>query len=79
VRAIGVGHLFLLGERGLQVANSNGAHVKDSIQVGATRRLEVKDRFALVVGQRKLEVFDLSPYRMAMPATTLPASAAPAE
>ena len=74
------GSLFLLGERGLQVASFSGAHVTDSIQVDAARRVEVKDRFALVVGQRKLQVFDLSPYRqVAVPAATLPASAAPAE
>jgi hypothetical protein len=74
------GNLLLLGERGLQVANFSGAHVKDSIQVDATRRVEVKDRFALIVGQRKLQVFDLSPYRqVAVPAATLPASAAPTE
>jgi hypothetical protein len=57
------GNLFLLGERGLQIANYTGAKVRDSIQVGATRRVEVKDRFAFVVGARKLQVFDLSPYR----------------
>ena len=72
------GNLFLLGDRGLQVANYTGARVQDSIQVEATRRVEVKDRFAFVVGSRKLQVFDLSPYRQvgAQAAGQVPASPA---
>ena len=74
------GNLFLLGERGLQVTNYTGSLVQDSIQVEATRRVEIKDRFAFVVGKRKLQVYDLSPYRRAVTAAaTLPASAAPSE
>lgn len=76
------GNLFLLGERGLQVANYTGARVQDSIQVDAARRVEIKERFAFVVGSRKLQVFDLSPYRQVQsPAApqALPASPAPVE
>lgn len=57
------GNLFLLGDRGLQIANYTGAEVEDSIQVESSRRVAVKDRFAFVVGSRKLQVYDLSPYR----------------
>lgn len=72
------GTLFLLGDRGLQVANYTGARVHDSIQVDSTRRVAVKDRFAFVVGSRKLQVFDLSPYRHAGQAAPVAVPAAPA-
>ena len=56
-----------------------GAAVKDSIQVDATRRVEVKERFAFVVGRRKLQVYDLSAYRQPGQPTSLPASPASSE
>ncbi|MBW2415068.1 MAG: hypothetical protein JRG76_11230 [Deltaproteobacteria bacterium] len=73
------GNLFVLGDRGLQVATPSGETVKDSIQVEATRRVEVKERFAFVVGQRKLQVYDLSAYHQPGPSASLPASPAPSE
>ena len=54
---------YILGERGLQIADSNGTGVEDYIQVNADRALAMKGRFALLVGRTTLEVFDLAPYR----------------
>ena len=68
------GHLYLLGGRGLQVAAPKGKWISDSIQVGANRAIQMKGRFALLVGGKTLEVVDLAPYRTvaAAPANTRP-------
>ena len=63
------GHLYLLGDRGLQVTNATGQTVADSIQVSGTRGLVRKDRFAFLVGDRSLEVLDLAPYHQGVPAS----------
>ena len=55
-------HLYLLGERGLQIADPNGRRVEDFVQVGASRAVAMKGRFGLLVGESSVEVLDLSPY-----------------
>jgi hypothetical protein len=71
--------LYLLGERGLQIAVSGEGRVEDFIQVESTRALAVRGRFALLVGNKGLEVLDLSPYAMLEPRSgaALPAARAP--
>jgi hypothetical protein len=60
------GHLYLLGERGLQVADPSGASVSDQIQVTADQSLAPMGRFLLLAGSTSVEVVDLSPYRTAL-------------
>jgi outer membrane protein assembly factor BamD (BamD/ComL family) len=59
------GHLYLLGERGLQIANPSDASVSDQIQVDADQSLAPMGRFLLLAGNTSVEVVDLSPYRSA--------------
>ncbi|MCP4003198.1 MAG: hypothetical protein GY725_03290 [bacterium] len=67
---IGIGsHLYLLGDRGLQIAAADGAWVSDSIQVEATASFERKERYAFLIGQRTLEILDLGPYSMSQVGT----------
>lgn len=58
-------HLYLLGERGLQVATASGKQVSDAIQVGGDRGVATKGRYLLVAGGEMVDVVDLSPYRIA--------------
>lgn len=58
-------HLYLLGDRGLQVADVGGRWVSDFIQVGASDALELGGRYAFLVGERQLEIVDLGPYQAA--------------
>jgi hypothetical protein len=67
--------LYLLGDRGLQVAGPNGEWVGDAIQVSAAHQMIRKDHYLFVVGERKLEVLDIGPYLVEAPA----APAAPAD
>jgi hypothetical protein len=71
--ALGDGHLYVLGARGLQIADPKGQWVSDTIQVSADQRVQLKGRFAFLVGGRDLEILDLSPYRSV---AASPASAA---
>jgi len=64
--------LYLLGGRGLQIAGPGGKWVADSIQVDAISRLELKGRFAFLVGGRSLEVLDLGPYHSTAAASPAP-------
>jgi hypothetical protein len=54
---------YILGERGLQIADPESARVEDYIQVTADRSVALKGRFALLVGRATLEVLDLAPYQ----------------
>lgn len=63
------GMLYLLGSHGLQVAGPSGSWKSDAIQVDADRALARKGRFALLVGERSLQVVDLGPYYSAVPAS----------
>jgi hypothetical protein len=67
--------LYVLGERGLQVAGPAGEWVADAIQLAATRQLTRKDHYLFAVGERTLEVLDIGPYMVQPPA----APAAPAD
>ena len=74
---------YILGERGLQVAPVAGGEAEDFIQVGADEALTLKGRFALLVGQKSVEVLDLTPYYDELPVVprteALPAAQAPTE
>jgi hypothetical protein len=71
--ALGNNRLYLLGDRGLQIAGRKAEWVEDSIQVEAIRAVRLSGRFAFLAGGRSLEILDLAPYQ---PET---AAAAPAE
>jgi hypothetical protein len=58
-------HLYLLGDRGLQIADVEGRWVSDFIQVEADHAVELAGRYAFLVGKRALEVVDLGPYQAA--------------
>ncbi len=55
-------HLYLVGERGLQVTNMSGQAVEDSVQIIGSSSIARKDRFVFLAGNRTLEVLDLAPY-----------------
>ncbi len=57
-------HLYLLGDRGLQVASASGKRVLDAIQVSGDRGVASKGRYLLVAGGQMVDVLDLSPYRL---------------
>jgi hypothetical protein len=68
------GNLFVVGERGLQVAGARGERVTDSVQqVGSVgNSISRKDSYLLLAGERALEVVDVGPF------TGLTAAASPA-
>ncbi len=66
-------NLYLLGARGLQIAAHRGKWVSDAIQVDADRNMQIKGRFAFLVGGKSLEVLDLAPYHGSVVATSAPA------
>jgi hypothetical protein len=68
-------HLFLLGERGLQIAAPQAKWIADSIQVEADSAVQLKGRYAFVVGGNSLEILDLAPYHTAVAAPAAPAPA----
>ncbi len=63
--AVDGGHLYLLGDRGLQVTTSRGARLSDAIQVAGDRGVASKGRYLLVAGGQRVDVIDLSPYQIA--------------
>ena len=62
------GHLFLLGDRGLQVADRSGERVSDFVDVTASRQLVVEGRHLVLIGDRELQVVDATPFVAAVPA-----------
>jgi hypothetical protein len=56
--------LYVVGERGLQVADAKGDVVTDAIQVGADGSMTRKDHYVFLTGGRALEVIDIGPYAM---------------
>jgi hypothetical protein len=56
------GRLFLLGARGLQVADAEGRRVVDSACVAARLRLAPVGRHLVMVGERSLQVADTTPF-----------------
>jgi hypothetical protein len=59
------GHLYLLGDRGLEVAAPTGQWISDFIQVDASGSIARKGRFLFLIGDRTLEVLDIAPYQVA--------------
>jgi hypothetical protein len=55
-------HLYLLGERGLQVVGPGGKWIAEQIQVSGDSSIAGKGRYAIVAGSQSIEVVDLSPY-----------------
>ncbi len=54
------------------MSDRHGRWISDSIQVQANERLELKGRFAFLVGGRTLEILDLAPYYTAVAAPAPP-------
>jgi len=57
-------HAYMLGDRGLQVADAQGKSVYDSIQVHGDHAMAMSGRYVFVAGQRSLEVIDVGPYQV---------------
>jgi hypothetical protein len=55
------GRLFLLGERGLQVADAWGRRVDDSVDVSARTCLGAAGRHLVMIGDAGLQVVDTTP------------------
>lgn len=71
------GQLYVVGDRGLQVAGAKGEVVVDAIQVGVETTMTRKDHYLFLAGARALEVVDIGPYAMhAAAAPAAPESAA---
>jgi hypothetical protein len=73
------GHLYLVGRRGLQVADRNGEWIADRIQVSASRNVVSRGRFLYLAGGNAFEILDVSPYRQVQAPVEqeVPASPAP--
>jgi hypothetical protein len=56
-------HLYLVGDRGLQVADPKGEWIADRIQISAARSVVSRGRFLYLAGGNSFEILDLSPYR----------------
>lgn len=69
-------HLYLIGERGLQILDRSGKFVKDRIQLQADRNAVPRGRFLFLAGGHQLQILDLSPYREGEVAASQPASPA---
>jgi hypothetical protein len=59
---------YLLGERGLQVADLDDTRVWDSVQVHGSQAITRRGRYVFVAGERTLEVLDVGPYQVRDPA-----------
>ena len=66
------GRLFLLGERGLQLADPQGSRVVDAACVAARLQVAPAGRHLVMIGEKSLQVVDTTPFVVA------PALAAPA-
>jgi hypothetical protein len=61
--------IFLLGPRGLQVADGSGERIVDSVDVAARDRIDVAGRHLVLVGQKSLQVVDATPFVASVPAS----------
>ncbi len=61
--------LFLIGPRGLQVADPSGERIVDSVDVDARRRVEAAGRHLVIVGEKSLQVVDATPFVTPAPAS----------
>jgi len=57
-------HAYMLGDRGLQVADPEARNVTDSIQVHGDHTMAMAGRYVFVAGERTLEVVDVGPYQV---------------
>jgi hypothetical protein len=64
--------LFLIGSRGLQVADPSGQRVVDSVDVDARRRIEAAGRHLVMLGEKSLQVVDATPFVAPSPASSEP-------
>jgi len=62
--------LFLLGPRGLQVADPSGERVVDSVDVVARSRVRAEGRHLVMIGEKSLQVVDATPFIASPPAST---------
>jgi hypothetical protein len=60
--ALVAGRLFLLGERGLQLADVDGTRVVDSACVATRLRFAPAGRHLVMVGEKSLQVADATPF-----------------
>lgn len=54
--------LFLLGQRGLQVADVSGERIIDSVDVVPRKRVDVAGRHLVMIGASSLQVVDATPF-----------------
>jgi hypothetical protein len=59
------GRLFLLGDRGLQLADARGERVVDAAAVTAEARLEPSGRHLVMIGEKSMQVVDTTPLVLA--------------
>ena len=64
---------YLLGDRGLQVADLETRRVSDTVQVHGTQAIARRGRYVFVAGERTLEVLDVGPYQVKDVALASPA------
>jgi len=64
---------YLLGDRGLQIANLEGRTISDAIQVHGSQAIVRNGRYVFVAGDRTLEVVDVGPYQVRDTALASPA------
>jgi len=67
------GRFFLLGNRGLQVADLSGERVAESIDVAPRQGLDAGGRHLVLIGDRSLQVVDATPFIAGAPAASLDA------
>jgi len=60
--------LFLLGPRGLQVADRSGERIVDSVDVRARERVDVSGRHLVMIGDKSLQVVDATAFVVSTPA-----------
>ena len=55
---------YLLGDRGLQIADLSGRSISDAVQVRGSQAIARRGRYVFVAGDRTLEVVDVGPYQV---------------
>ncbi len=70
------GRLFLLGERGLQLADPRGEAVVDTAPVAVETRLDASGRHLVLIGGKAMQVVDTTPFVLS-PSGTSPAALEP--
>ena len=65
---------YLLGDRGLQIADLSGRSISDAVQVRGSQAIARRGRYVFVAGERTLEVVDVGPYQVKDYAPASPAA-----